>query len=138
MRTRFQLLGVLSFVLLAACTSAAAGTASATSSPAPVASPTPSPVAQPSPTPKPTAGKPAPPANRQVLFARLRPGVYPVHLHSRCDGSQQFHITVLQSLEVGTAGSGAIAVPRGYFGRGLCVIVYGSNMLATVIATRSI
>jgi hypothetical protein len=61
-----------------------------------------------------------------------------VHLHSRCSGAQEFHIAVLQSLAINSAGSGAIEVPRGYFGRGLCVIVYGSPQLATVIATRQI
>jgi len=50
---------------------------------------------------------------------------------------QQFHITVLQSLVV-TAGGGAIEVPAGYFGRGLCVIVYSSPSLTSVLTTRRI
>jgi len=60
-----------------------------------------------------------------------------VHLHSICNGAQNFHITVLQSLVVGMGG-GSIQVPSGYAGRGLCVIVYGSPSLTTVVATRRI
>ena len=72
-----------------------------------------------------------------VVFTGLPAGTYPVHLHSACNGSQQFHITVLQSLVV-SGGSGSIAVPSGYFGRGLCVIVYTSPSLARVLTTRHI
>jgi hypothetical protein len=72
-----------------------------------------------------------------VFFSGLGNGTYPVHLHSVCSGMQQFHITVLQSLVV-TAGAGAIQVPSGYFGRGLCVIVYSSPSLTGVLTTRRI
>lgn len=138
--TLFRFTAVL-FLLVAACAPAAAGAASATRPSPPGAAtvfPTSTPVVHPSPSPKAPAGSPAPPANRLVGFAGLRSGVYPVHLHSRCDGSQQFHIVVLRNLTVGSSGSGDVEVPRGYFGRGLCVIVYGSPRLATVIATRTI
>jgi hypothetical protein len=54
-----------------------------------------------------------------------------------CSGSQAFHITVLQTLVV-RGGSGTIQVPSGYFGRGLCVIVYGTSSLSTVLTTRRI
>jgi hypothetical protein len=60
------------------------------------------------------------------------------HLHSQCNGSQSFHILVLQSLRVAMSGSGSIEVPRGYFGRGLCVIVYANSALSTVLTTRAI
>jgi hypothetical protein len=72
-----------------------------------------------------------------VVFSGLRNGTYPVHLHSVCSGMQQFHITVLQSLVV-TGGAGAVEVPSGYFGRGLCVIVYSSPSLTSVLTTRRI
>lgn len=72
-----------------------------------------------------------------VHFAGLPAGTYPVHLHSACNGSQQFHITVLQSLVV-RGGSGAISVPSGYFGRGLCVIVYTSPSLSRVLTTKRV
>lgn len=72
-----------------------------------------------------------------VAFSGLPNGTYPVHLHSVCSGSQQFHISVLQSLVV-RQGAGAIAVPSGYFGRGLCVIVYSSPSLGSVLTTRRI
>lgn len=72
-----------------------------------------------------------------VVFSGLRNGTYPVHLHSACDGTQQFHITAVQSLLV-RAGAGAIEVPSGYFGRGLCVIVYSSPSLTSALTTRRI
>jgi hypothetical protein len=73
-----------------------------------------------------------------VTFSGLRTGTYPVHLHSRCDGTQAFHITTLASLRVGVMGSGTIGVPRGDFGRGLCLIVYTSPSLSAVLTTRRI
>lgn len=72
-----------------------------------------------------------------VSFSGLAAGTFPVHLHSLCNGSQQFHITVLQSLVV-RQGGGAIAVPSGYFGRGLCLIVYTSQTLSRVLTARRI
>ena len=72
-----------------------------------------------------------------VVFSGLATGTFPVHLHSRCSGSQQFHVTVLQSLVV-RQGRGVISVPSGYFGRGLCLIVYTSPTLSRVLATRTI
>lgn len=125
-------------VVVAACSSQAAESAAA---PAPATS---SPVAlspsaaaaTPTPTSKPAATPPPVPATVAVFFTGLRAGVYPTHLHSRCSGSQQFHILVLPSVVVGAAGTGMIAVPRGYFGRGLCVIVYASRAVTSVVATR--
>jgi hypothetical protein len=73
-----------------------------------------------------------------VAFSSLSTGTYPVHLHSRCNGSQGFHITVLQSLRIGAGGSGGIDVPSAYFGRGLCLIVYASPTLSAVLTTRPI
>jgi len=70
-----------------------------------------------------------------VGFSRLPSGTFPTHLHSRCSGSQSFHITVLQSLVV-RAGTGTIQVSSAYFGRGLCVIVYSSPTLSRVLTTR--
>jgi hypothetical protein len=72
-----------------------------------------------------------------VTFAGLRAGSYVTHLHSMCSGSQAFHIAVLETLVV-RGGSGTIQVPSGYFGRGLCVIVYGTPSLSTVLTTRRI
>lgn len=80
---------------------------------------------------------PAPPATR-VAFFGLPAGTYPVHLHSRCSGAQNFHVAVVQSLSIEGDGSGSIQLPASYFGRGLCVIVYSSNALSRVLTTRSI
>jgi hypothetical protein len=75
---------------------------------------------------------------RAVVFYGLRAGNYPVHLHSRCNGSQGFHIAVLQSLKVAAGGSGAVDVRSSYFGRGLCLIVYSNTSLPVVLTTRMI
>jgi len=91
---------------------------------------------KPSPSPKPKPPRPSP--YKAVAFVGLRPGTYEVHLHSRCDGNQSFHILVLPSLRVAMSGSGSIEVPRGYFGRGLCVIVYANTTLSRVLTMRAI
>jgi Cu-Zn family superoxide dismutase len=93
-------------------------------------------VANPSPTPSPTANNAA--AAMNVTFTGLRQGTFPVHLHSRCNGSQTFHIAVLGDLVVNAAGSGSISVPEPDFGHGWCVIVYGDPSLQTVAATQTI
>ena len=84
------------------------------------------------------APAPAAPSVMAVTFSGLRTGVYPVHLHSRCDGTQAFHLTTLASLHVGAMGSGTVGVPSGDFGRGLCLIVYTSPALSAVLTTRRI
>jgi hypothetical protein len=61
-----------------------------------------------------------------------------VHVHSRCSGNQAFHIVVVESLRVNSGGTGVIEVPRGYFGRGLCLIVYANPSLSAVLTTRPI
>ena len=73
-----------------------------------------------------------------MFFSGLPAGTYVTHLHSACNGSQTFHITVLQSLAVGGGGSGSIEVPSSYFGRGLCVIVYANASLTSVLTTQHI
>lgn len=73
-----------------------------------------------------------------VVFSGLPSATYPVHVHSRCSGNQAFHIVVVESLRVTSGGSGSIEVPRGYFGRGLCLIVYANQSLSTVLTTRPI
>lgn len=73
-----------------------------------------------------------------VAFSGLPVGTFPTHLHSRCDGRQAFHITVLDSLVVADGGSGAVSVPTDYFGRGLCVVVYTNTSLTRVLAYRTI
>jgi hypothetical protein len=45
---------------------------------------------------------------------------------------------VLPSLRVAGNGRGSIEIPRSYFGRGLCVIVYANPSLSMVLATRAI
>jgi putative transposon-encoded protein len=80
----------------------------------------------------------APPADLAVSFSRLPSGTYPVHVHSRCNGNQAFHIVVVESLRITSGGSGSIEVPRGYFGRGLCLIVYSNPALSAVLTTRPI
>jgi hypothetical protein len=71
-------------------------------------------------------------------FSGLPVGTYPVHVHSICSGRQNFHITVVQSLGVGSGGRGTIDVPSSYFSRGLCLIVYTGPSLSAVLTTRSI
>jgi len=61
-----------------------------------------------------------------------------VHIHSRCSGNQAFHIITLGSLRIASDGTGAIGVPRGYLGRGLCLIVYANPSLSAVLTTRPI
>lgn len=101
-----------------------------TTSPVPATSPSASPLS--------AAAAIAPPADVTVAFSGLRAGTYPVHVHSRCSGNQAFHIVTVESLRVGSAGTGSIAVPRGYFGRGLCLIVYANPALTVVLTTRPI
>ena len=72
-----------------------------------------------------------------MLFSGFPDGTYPAHLHTACLSSQQFHITVLDNLVV-RQGAGALSVPSGYFGRGLCVVVYTSPSLARILTTRKI
>jgi hypothetical protein len=96
------------------------------------------PAASPSPSPSPAPGSPvARPATMPVTFTGLSDGSYITHLHSTCSGAQNFHITVLQTLVV-HARSGTIEVSSSYFGRGLCVIVYASRNLTSVLTTRRI
>jgi hypothetical protein len=73
-----------------------------------------------------------------VSFSGLAVGTYPVHLHSACNGAQSFHIAVVQSLVVHPGGSGSIAVASSSFGRGLCLIVYESSSLRTVLTVKRI
>jgi hypothetical protein len=123
-------------LLLAACTPAPAASSSEPS-------PSGSVEAQSSPSPPPDTPAPQPPAAANqsgvaVDFTGLPPGSYPVHLHTVCNGSQAFHITVLDSLGVGSDGTGGIRVPSTDAGRGWCVIVYGDQSLARVLVTRPI
>jgi hypothetical protein len=83
------------------------------------------------------AAAPAP-TTIAVSFRGLPAGSYPVHVHSICSGRQSFHITVVQSLGVGSGGGGTIDVPSSYFGRGLCLIVYTGPSLSGVLTTRPI
>ena len=127
----------LLLLMAAACSTTNPTASSPARSPAqasavPSISPTPAPT--PIPPPSPTAA----PASLAVNFSGLPAGTYPVHLHSRCDGSQAFHITVLETLQVGSGGAGTIDVPSSYFDRGLCVIVYTSSSVAAVLTTRAI
>jgi hypothetical protein len=132
---------VLVMVLVGCGSAGARPKAQAHPSPTPTVSPppspSPSPSQSPSPSPPPAAAAPAQPSSLPVTFTGLPNGAYPAHLHSICSGAQSFHITVLQSLVV-RGESGAIQVPSGYFGRGLCVIVYGSPSLTSVLATKRI
>jgi hypothetical protein len=73
-----------------------------------------------------------------VSFSGLKVGTYPVHLHSACNGSQSFHIAVEQSLIINKGGRGSIAVASSYFEGGLCLIVYGSSSLRTVLTVRRV
>ena len=107
---------------------AASPSASSTTAPSPPPSPSPS-AADP---PKARA-----PATIGVRFTGVPAGTFPTHVHSVCSGSQTFHITVVQSLAA-SAGSGTIQVPSGYFGRGLCLIVYTNSSLSRVLTTRPI
>lgn len=147
-RSSVAVVAAAGFLLLlaTACSSATPPATAANGSPVghqaappPVPSLAPSPTAPPTPSVAPTAPAVlAPPATVAVAFSGMRPGTYPVHLHSRCDGRQNFHIAILSSLQVTSAGHGAISVPGSYFGRGLCLIVYTSPTLYAVLTTRPI
>lgn len=134
---RIAAIGFASLCLMAACASAPAQAMSAALS-SPSAAFTPSPSVAPSNHPIATPAPVAAPANVPVGFTALPAGSYPVHLHSRCSGAQAFHITVIGTLYVSAAGSGSVSVPRSYFGRGLCLIVYSSSSLSAVLTTRRV
>lgn len=103
----------------------------------PNSSPTPAPT-QPLVTPRPPPSTTGEPATILVVFAGLPPGLYPVHLHSICNGGQAFHLGFLSNLAIGGGGSGGINVPSGDAGRGDCVIVYADESLGRVLTTRPI
>ena len=88
------------------------------------------------PAPQPATATPPAPSSYSVSFSGLAPGTYPVHLHSACNGSQSFHIAVLQSLVISPGMSGSIAVSAADFGRGWCLIVYSGPSLASVLTVR--
>jgi hypothetical protein len=137
-------IALLCLTMQPACTSTAPATSGRAASVASVSSsPSPPPPPSPSPSPSPAASPSASPAVVQpsmvaVAFSGLHGGTYPVHLHSRCSGSQSFHLTVLETLQITSAGTGSIYVPSSYFGRGLCLIVYTSRSLSAVLTTRQI
>jgi hypothetical protein len=142
---RALVFGVAALSLVtAACSSVASVASPSAMSPAAMSpSPAASPSALPTRTPVQAGGSlapaaPAVPSVMAVTFSGLRSGIYPVHVHSRCDGTQMFHIITLASLRVGSMGSGTIGVPSGYFGRGLCLIVYANPNLSAVLTTRRI
>lgn len=89
--------------------------------------------ARPSPTPAPTTA-----GMTTVTFSGLPMGTFRVHLHSVCNGSQSFHIAVMQSVVVDSSGQGSISVGSSNFGRGWCLIVYTTPALTSVLATKSI
>jgi hypothetical protein len=121
-----------------ACTSTAPATSGRAASLASVSA-LPSPSQLPSPAASPSASPAvAQPSMVAVNFSGLLGGTYPVHLHSRCSGSQSFHLTVLETLQITSAGTGSIYVPSSYFRRGLCLIVYTSRSLSAVLTTRPI
>ena len=136
-----RLFSALAAVLyLAACgADRSAGPVLATVGASP-AVPTPSiAVPTPTPSPSPTHATPSPVARTTVVaLTGLPMGMYPVHLHSACNGSQGFHITVEQSLVVNASGRGKIVVNTSSFGRGLCLIVYSSSSLTRVLKYRRI
>lgn len=137
MRTILALVAAVIFLAgFAGCGHNAGQAAQPSMTPTPTASPSPTPTSAPSPTPSPTAAQA--PATRAVDFSGLPAGSYVTHLHSICNGSQNFHITVLGTLVVGGGGTGSISVSSGYFGRGLCVIVYADPALTRVLATQTI
>jgi len=128
-------LAALSLAAVASCSSATPPASAPVES---AAKASPSPSASQSASPASAAGALAPPANVAVSFSGLPGGTYPVHVHSRCNGNQAFHIITIESLRVNSVGGGSVEVPRGYFGRGLCLIVYANPSLSTVLTTRPI
>jgi hypothetical protein len=129
-------LSAASLWLAAACSSGVAPTSAMAASPVPASSsPSPIPVHL-APSPSPIPAKPS--LTKAVVFHGLRAGTYPVHLHLRCNGSQGFHIIVLQSVRVAASGRGSIDVRSTYFGRSLCLIVYSDPSLSAVLTTHMI
>jgi hypothetical protein len=125
----------LSLPAAAACSSAVSAVSRPTQSPVAASPSTPS---SPSASPESAGAALARPSDVKVAFSGLRAGTFPVHVHSRCSANQAFHIVVVESLRVNSMGTGAIEVPRGYFGRGLCLIVYANQSLSAVLTTRPI
>jgi hypothetical protein len=80
----------------------------------------------------------AAPSTRTVGFSHLSPGTYAVHLHSICNGQQNYHLAYLPNLTVGSAHTGSISVPARDFGRGWCVIVYSDATRNVVLVTQPI
>jgi hypothetical protein len=142
-RLAFVAAALFTTLLVASCTGRpmASDVPASPSFPSPSASPTSAspPPASPAPdSPAPTLAAASAPTTIAVSFRGLPEGTYPVHVHAICSGRQNFHITVVQSLGVGSGGAGTIGVPSSYFGRGLCLIVYTSPSLSAVLTTRRI
>jgi hypothetical protein len=150
---------VLASIGLTACGSpatalrAAVTTPAATPSAASTPSPTPSAEATPIPTPEPTptatpepvaaaapapAPPPPPPASMTVRFGQLAPGSHPIHLHSICNGTQNFHITTIGAIAPDGAGGASVTLPTSDFGRGWCLVVYTDASLTRVLNYRPI
>jgi hypothetical protein len=115
-----------------AATSPSAGMASGS----PPAAPTPPPLPTVAPTFSPAAAATA--TTVFIAFAGLPPGAYPVHLHSVCNGTQAYHITIVPSLTVGGNGAGGIGIPTTDTGRGWCLIVYTDASLRRVLTARPV
>jgi hypothetical protein len=137
-------------VLLVSCGSLPEAAQAAPARP-PAASASAAPVSAPAPTPSPSpiavAATPLPPAPTDppaqlseftVAFQGLRPGTYPVHLHSICNGRQGYHLAYLPSLSISAMSTGGISVPAMDFGHGWCVVVYANRALTAVAAYRTI
>jgi hypothetical protein len=122
-------------IMALSCSSATPSASVPSDSPVPATTSAPS---IPSPSPVSVAAALAPPSDVVVGFSSLRPGTYPVHVHSRCSGNQAFHIVIVESLRVNAMGTGSIEVPRGYLGRGLSLIVYSNSSLSGVLTTHPI
>jgi hypothetical protein len=117
--------------------------ATPSASAAPVSVPTPLPSTAPiavaaTPLPPAPTDLPAQASEFTVAFQGLRPGTYPVHLHSICNGRQAYHLAYLPNLSISAMGTGSVSVPAMDFGHGWCVVVYANSALTAVAAYRTI
>jgi glucose/arabinose dehydrogenase len=147
---------VVASIALAACGSAAAARQAAApaaptgapsmapaATPAPSSEPAPTPAPTPAATPEPVAAAPAPPAppppaTMTVRFNQLPAGSHPIHLHSICSGTQNFHLATIGAIAPDAAGGASVTLSTNDFGRGWCLIVYTDASLTRVLNYRPI
>jgi hypothetical protein len=73
-----------------------------------------------------------------VRFNQLPAGSHPIHLHSICSGTQNFHLATIGAIAPDAAGGASVTLSTSDFGRGWCLIVYTDASLTRVLNYRPI